>query len=372
MRMEAHRSDGEEEPILNFRLLAEDFEIVKKVHASEKEKFLGMLGEKRVELTSVQKGLTSLANEGIANILHRYDIDLPERVYKQTDVVPLSFAEYKKVLGQETKQGFPDAEGVYIPEVDKALLWYKENPWHKDVRNQEFLHTVIHGLGHAKSYRALKAFREREEEEKIALVSEYRSGLRIIKLASSEAVLFHSLNEAITETLAIEVTNGIMNANREVFRVEIIQQINWEIEKVWSIKTTKDPRVATMKEKMQKAGWVSGRPSLEWQQEFQKKIFDEYQYAYPAKFQSYKKERGVFERLITTLAEKSEDYKNKEDEIRGLFYHAYFSGRLLTVGRLVEKTLGKGTFRMVAEMGYDKGTKQLSIPKELEDRLNRF
>ena len=115
-------------------------------------------------------------------------------------------------------------------------------------------------------------------------------------------------------------------------------------------RTTRDPRIAAMKERMKEAGWTPGEYwPAERRSSFAQKIFGEFQYAHPAIYQSYPKEREMFERVVKALAEKSDEYKGKEHEIRALFYHAYINGRMLPVGRLVEKTLGTGTFRMVAE-----------------------
>lgn len=54
------------------------------------------------------------------------------------------------------------------------------------------------------------------------------------------------------------------------------------------------------------------------------------------------------ERVIV-LSRKCPEYHGKEEELRTLFYEAKFSGSMLKIGRLIERTLGKGTFRLIAE-----------------------
>ncbi len=348
--------DSEDERIINFRLSPEDFEVARKVNVDQKKEFLNKLEEKRVELTPAQEEIVSLANEEIANVLNSYNLDLPDKVYSNTDIVPLDFAGYKDATGQKAKTAWGmDSVGVYISQYDKALLWYKKGPWSKDGRNQEFLHTVSHELLHAKSYLALQAFRGEGGGD----VNTYRSGLQLIKLGSPEKGMFHALNEAITETLAAQVTNQVINNQRDLFHEKFVEQILYELAKAISYKKSKVARISDMKKRWE--DWMdsnarrddSGHILYETRlkEDFIQQLAADpkYRYEYPEQYQPYGRERKMFEKLVKALTEKSEEYGGREKEIRSLFYQAYTSGQMLPVGRLVEKTLGKGTFRFVAE-----------------------
>jgi hypothetical protein len=92
-----------------------------------------------------------------------------------------------------------------------------------------------------------------------------------------------------------------------------------------------------------------------------RKILDDgYRYEYPALYMSHFKERAVFNQIIQVVAEKSEAYKDDEEGVRRLLYEAFFTGRMLDLGREIEKTLGKGTLRLIAED---------LLSKDLEERL---
>jgi len=42
------------------------------------------------------------------------------------------------------------------------------------------------------------------------------------------------------------------------------------------------------------------------------------------------------------------------DDVYKIFLNAHFTGHLVTIGRLVEKTFGEGSFRELGNMGSDK------------------
>jgi len=54
-------------------------------------------------------------------------------------------------------------------------------------------------------------------------------------------------------------------------------------------------------------------------------------------------------KLVDNLWEQNKDTYESRDEIFNLFVDAHVNGGLLKIGRLIEKTLGKGSFRKLAE-----------------------
>lgn len=60
-------------------------------------------------------------------------------------------------------------------------------------------------------------------------------------------------------------------------------------------------------------------------------------------------------RLVDNLWEQNKDTYESRDEIFNLFVDAHVNGRLLKIGKLIEKTLGKGSFRQIAEETGDIG-----------------
>jgi len=67
----------------------------------------------------------------------------------------------------------------------------------------------------------------------------------------------------------------------------------------------------------------------------------------------YSQQRAVLAYLCSEIQKEfSEQYKNPDDVYK-LFLKAHFTGRLPEIAKLVEKTFGKGSFRMLGNMESD-------------------
>lgn len=64
---------------------------------------------------------------------------------------------------------------------------------------------------------------------------------------------------------------------------------------------------------------------------------------------TYSEERKQLHNLINELYERNKERFNSSEEVFKVFTKALFEGKLLDVGRLIEKTFGKGSFRKKAE-----------------------
>jgi len=58
--------------------------------------------------------------------------------------------------------------------------------------------------------------------------------------------------------------------------------------------------------------------------------------------------------LSNKLFEKNQDKFQSESEVKEIFRKSRFTGDLLELGRLIDKTFGKGTFRKIGEINDDK------------------
>ncbi len=63
----------------------------------------------------------------------------------------------------------------------------------------------------------------------------------------------------------------------------------------------------------------------------------------------YGTERQRLKELIATLYEANKTLFKNEEDVFAYFAKAVFTGRLLDIARLVEKTLGKGAIRTLGE-----------------------
>ncbi len=384
----------DDEKILNIQLSEEDFEIALNVHADEKEKFLDELNEARVEMTPAQEEIISLANGAVADVLLDYNLNLPreaqDRMCAEIDIVPLNASAYKRITKRDPETKWYELEaGIYIPERNVAILYYKTKAWEgNDDRNDEILHVVSHELFHAKSYRALQAFRDAEKpaEEK-PVVEQYRSGLHLLKLGTTEHQMFRALNEAITESLALEATNRCVNEQRDFYGGRIKEQISSELEQARAYATSKFSRINEMKKRWKT--WVKSntipldafgnvRDYKKVKEAFIEHVFADptYQYEYPNGTYTY--ERYLLDAFVHAIAKKDSDYAGNKREVRSVFYRAYTSGHMLPLGRLIEKTLGKGTFRLLSkfialsdtsELSEEEKTTQRTAAAELKERM---
>ncbi len=64
---------------------------------------------------------------------------------------------------------------------------------------------------------------------------------------------------------------------------------------------------------------------------------------------SYDKERASLDKLIEDIYEKNKSEFSSSEDVFTMFAKSSMTGRLLPVARLVEKTYGKGSFRMLGE-----------------------
>lgn len=68
-------------------------------------------------------------------------------------------------------------------------------------------------------------------------------------------------------------------------------------------------------------------------------------------YPSYEKEREYLNDLIDVILKENKDKFKDRDEVFEIFSKAMMTGNILPLGRLVEKTLGKGSFRRIGKLG---------------------
>lgn len=342
----------EEDPIINFRLAPEEFAEAVDTHGKEKEEWLRGLRGKHIEPTERQTALIEEAFSTIEEKLSSYSFDVPAVRKNRPQILFLSRKDYwQEKYGKEEKYDNPDTLGYYEPTTNTVVLWYKKTVWGEDQRNQEFLHTLIHELLHAYSIRILRACKEREKEgaRERPTLSMHRAGMYLYRLGMPEGKRFRELDEALTENLAVELTNEVVTQHRlDTFEDVVRQQLIYVLSRRSTVRTR------ALHERAKELGLpYFSRGTEDGHKRMNDVITALLQegvvYKYPSPYQSYGKERKVLDRLIMVLARKCPEYEGKEEELRKLFYEAKFSGSMLKIGRLIERTLYKGTFRLIAE-----------------------
>ncbi len=391
--------DGE---FRKYRVSEKEFEVAKTIHTEETAAFLEVLERLHVEPTKRQKEILGAVDQGLEKLYAQYEI-------KKTKSSPpkiffLNREDFKDILTDignkpQTKNN-PDAYGFYVPERNTLVVWYKTK-WAEDEGNEEFLHTVTHERIHAESLRVLAAQKEGGE----AMIAPFQSGFHITRLHPEKTknnerrkrMLFWHLNEAVTESLALSATKDIINnKERNYFENIIVEQIKNKLlsnEKILNdvqkqaqeqgfvasemhafpstiteyIRITKRPlendpkKVLALKKEYQE----ERERYLHSFKNFVEKTFDEdYQYEPNGDLGAYSAERLMFNRLLNALTEKNSTLGGVGN-IRKQFYQAYFNGEFWKLGRIIEKTLEQGSFRLLAEDPLSSEfSKRLRLPRE--------
>ena len=150
----------------------------------------------------------------------------------------------------------------------------------------DFALRVFHELFHAKSYIVLQETKYKKEGER--KIEEYRSGFSVTT-RDGKTTYFKDLGEAIVALMTRRFLDEKIY-HSDIFLKELGNQ--------------KHPPYISRQEEVQK-----------------------------------------LEHLINQLWEQNKERFQTKEEIKNLFIDAQVNGRLLNVGRLVEKTFGKGSFR---------------------------
>ena len=258
-----------------YRIGEEDFEVAKEVHADETAEFLEFVERMNIKPTERQKDILASIDVGLDNIYRKYNIN-KTRLSRPA----MFFVKREDFKDLSAESGNPMVGSFYMPELDTILMWYRTTVWGSDKRNEEFLHAIVHERWHAESRRVLAA--RKGEDNK------------------PDKSLFLDINEAITESLALELAADVINnQERGQFKDLIREQLEGH-------QFNPDTGI-------------------------------------------YKKQREMFERLLLALAAKNPEFEYDTENVQRRFYQAYIEGEFWKLGRIIEKTLGRGSFRLLAE-----------------------
>ena len=182
----------------------------------------------------------------------------------------------------------------------------------------ELLYLVAHEMYHFKGYGSFQVKKSPEGEARYA---QRRGGWGIV-MPKRKQNAFQDMDEAVTDMLTAKTISGIVD---QVDNIGISKEIADEIKN----KYQEDPEAAYY------LGYVFEKERL-WD-------------------------------LLTEIYRKNKDRFENIDDVFDLFAKTIFTGKLINVARLIEKTFGKGSFRKIGEDGLPKTETEKEIDKELED-----
>lgn len=313
---------------------------------------------KKIRRSSVERVVGGISPKGKENILAQAEEIFDEQSFKElegkerkktreeTQIISLANAATDEL---RRRYGLPDFD---IPEKNFHII--KKRAWRNKrttsfyspkqqavaIREREqkvlLLRTILHEMIHFKSHNAWQVV----AGEKLS-VGKYRVGLSMVNI-KEEAEYFANLNEAITEELTKRLFKTVSDGPlfkeemegtiKELGGREQVALANGAIVPADDIVYAGDAIGGSVKDRVK--NFFRGRRTIA--------------LAFP-----YRRERAVLNLLVDKLFERNKDKFKDREEIFEIFAKGAMTGNIMALGRLIEKTFGKGTLRRLGELGND-------------------
>jgi hypothetical protein len=218
--------------------------------------------------------------------------------------------------------------------------------------NTAFMTIIFHEMLHFKSYGARQADGTHKERN----LRNYRLGLTIDSRNKDEKKrFFTAINEAVTEELTKKHARKLLyhpllrEEIRETNRV--LRKYPQELNQRGKPLFTQDTYCATgyIDEEWRESLWRSVGISLGLTEKKENIVVQKF---------GYPEERAALDVLVNRIFQQNKgDFESKE-EVFEVFAKAMMTGNILTLGKLVDKTFGEGTFRDIGE--FDDNVKDLA------------
>lgn len=282
--------------------------------------------------TADEEQVINLANELTNDLLHRYGLKSVDIFLENVHIIKQS--EWWTDKGRAFYKQF--VQGIAVVEQPARIV---------------FLKRMLHELIHLKSYNAAQVGLGAGRG-----VGNYRVGLRSVS-RNFQRDYFEFLNEAITECLTIEMLEKAKSMpffaddlaetekNKPIYKKETEDELEEEFhfdEDIYYVGRYK----GTHQEQLgRKFGLIKGKT---------KYLFEGY---------GYKPEREVLDILINKILQHHPEYAGRQ-QVFDIFVKAVLHGDMMPLGRLIDNTFGRGTFRRLGE--FDDAEKMKHFVSHLE------
>lgn len=292
-------------------------QILKEIEKNFNEQSYKSLKSFEREKSAEEVEIINLANELTNQLRRSYGLNDFNVPLKNIHVIP-DFFWPRSAVG----------EAMYIPTMQAVFIM--DNSDMNKSKKVYFFKRIIHEILHFKSYNALQTINTGAKD----LLDEYRMGL-IVKSRKGDVVYFSNFNEAVTEEMTKRIIINFFSNPSFVKEAEQTERADG----LFSEKTESNKNFFLRKEKNTSFFRMSGIKKADW-----KMI---------SKFFSYGEERENLNLLMDKIVEKnSGKFKNKE-EVLMVFAKGMITGNILPLGRLLDRTFGKGIFRKIGELDKD-------------------
>ena len=283
--------------------------------------FKGLEGKER-EKTAEELEVIDIANNLTNEVRRSYGLENFDVPPKNIHIIPAA-----KWPGGGSEDGVYDSrlQGVAVKDAGDPKLYT--------------LAVTIHEMLHFKSYNALQVIDGKKSE-----AESYRIGFAT-RSRDGKNKYFSELNEAMTEELGRRIFQKAVGGlrNNPIFTEEINK--TEEVIKKYPKATSKSGKKLftgdTLYAKTEAPADLIGMIKYALGKGSPQIITIRH---------TYKKQRGMLNSLMDKVWNKHRDEFKDQEEVFQFFAKAYMTGNLLSIGRLVEETFGKGTFRKIAEL----------------------
>lgn len=282
--------------------------------------FEGLRGAER-EKTPEEMQIISLANEMTNKMRLKYDLE-------RFDIPPENIhIIVEEKWPKEESAGFFNltAQSIFVCEKSSYIAFAK---------------IVFHEMTHFKSYTAVQITQEEQPR-----FQAYRLGLTV-QTRDGQKEYFRNINEAITEELTKRFINESLENSLFVEEVNKTRDVKERYPHTRTssgeILFNEDVFYAEIRHKIQEDGMEALSENVKNSNlEISTENF------------TYRQERQILHILIDALYTKNPDMFQDREEVFEIFAKGMITGNILPVGRLIDTTFGKGTFRRIGDLDKD-------------------
>lgn len=271
----------------------------------------------KIEYPKFEKELAfiNFANKEVSKLMKEAGLESYDIPLENYHIIPPEF--YKRAGGHGDAIAFSTKQGILFD-----AYRVRNNP-------VNFGTTVFHETLHLKAHFSIEV---NEEDEKINKTF-YRERVTINALQS------HGYHGKYHRHFA-GLHEAIVTETEKRFLLKLLDQPELASEKTWLISNKAKglrKKIANEEEIPEDdIFWVGKKEENDWESV------------------SYLPQRNVLNYICSEIHKQFPDEYQSTDDVYKLFLNAHFSGRLLPLARLIEKTFGEGSFRLLGNMEIDR------------------
>lgn len=259
--------------------------------------------------------LVSFVNEETSRLMQEAGIKPYDVPVDNFHIIPPEL--YKKAAGRGgTATAFNTKQGIIFD-----AQHFRDNPVY-------FGAVAIHELLHLKAHLSMEVQEEGDKVKK----TPYREGVTVHALQGyGHHGKYHQHFEGLHEGIVAETEKRLLA--KLLDRPELAKEKEWLMSD--EAKEMKKELAERKEIPEDDIVWVGKKGKNDWETV------------------SYPLQRDVLNYVCTEIQKQFPDEYQSADDVYKTFLNAHFTGRLLPLARIVEKTFGEGSFRLLGNMGTD-------------------